>query len=94
MLVGNIEHEYELFKCKEYIESLILPYSDSYDKHFDYFDTFDTEFDEYVVLNLKMYLMNMILFLIFMIKNFIICILFLMIYLMVATCCYVHIHDR
>ena len=54
LLVGNIEHEYELFKCKEYIESLILPYSDSYDKHFDYFDTFKTEEFKNKKMNLKL----------------------------------------
>jgi hypothetical protein len=38
-LAGNIEHEYRLFKCKDYVETLISPYLNSYNGHFEYFST-------------------------------------------------------
>jgi len=38
-LAGNIEHEYKLEKSNTYIEQLLSPYIDSYDKQFKYLDS-------------------------------------------------------
>jgi len=35
-LVGNLEHEYELIESKDYINSLLIPYINEYEKYYNY----------------------------------------------------------
>jgi hypothetical protein len=37
-LAGNLEFEFELFKSKQYVESLIMPFCEEYNKQFGYTD--------------------------------------------------------
>lgn len=36
-LAGNLEKEYGLFECKDYVNNLLMPYLLEYDKYFNYF---------------------------------------------------------
>lgn len=36
-LAGNLEKEYVLFECKDYVNNLLMPYLLEYDKYFNYF---------------------------------------------------------
>ena len=38
-LVGNIRKEYNLVKCKSYLEKLVFPFVDAYENNYNYFKT-------------------------------------------------------